>query len=258
MQRYEALVNYDLSMRYFSTLDAADFERALERVLAAVPALKPVDNLPRLDGIGGMYVMVFDDIQQFYVGQASDIRARVRQHWTRSKSFDRLLFGSAYDSVFPVDELRARDMTRLFAVPSASGFELEWTAEAAADPRFSLNRVRGGEPTPTMLSLSLLSPRRRDLVPDAIEARIEARQIAIESVEQRVMTARDEARGDPTVFARLLQVDSAVHRHSSGSGATYWSEQSLVASHVADGSLPAPLFAEFLRSIGQNVITLPA
>lgn len=162
VQRDAALRNYDLSMSYFASLDADDFEDALETVLTAGRSFRPVESLREWEGVAGAYVMVFDEYRQFYIGQSSDISRRIRQHWTRSKPFDRVLFGSVYDSIFPVDELRALDTTRIFADRTVNPSAVERRLEAAADRRFRLNRMAGGEATPITLVLAGALPRTRE------------------------------------------------------------------------------------------------
>jgi hypothetical protein len=160
-QRDQALVNFDLSMQYFECLDVNGFQDALTRVLAADRALEPVHSLPDWHAAAGVYVMVFDEYKQFYVGQATDVRKRIKQHWTSRKAFDRLLFGSPYDSIFPVDEFRALDTTRIYARSTTERYEAEGRIEAAADRRFCLNRMLGGEATRLLLALTSASPRTR-------------------------------------------------------------------------------------------------
>lgn len=120
VQRDRALVNFDLSMRYFESLDVDGFETALEKVLAKGRTFKPVTTLSDWDGVAGAYVMVFDGYKQFYIGQSEDIRKRIKQHWTGRKHFDRLVFGTPYNSIFPADELRALDTTRIYAARSTN------------------------------------------------------------------------------------------------------------------------------------------
>lgn len=89
--RDAALTNFDLSMKYFSSLDQDDFEGALNHVLAKGRTFKPVQSLKPWDGVAGAYIMVFDEYRQFYIGQSNDIRSRIKKHWTHRKPFDRVL-----------------------------------------------------------------------------------------------------------------------------------------------------------------------
>lgn len=96
VQRDRALRNFDLSIRFFETLDRSGFDESLEQLLGKAKYLKPVERLADWAGADGAYVMIFDDYKQLYVGQSSDIRKRIRAHWSGRKSFDRLLFGDVY------------------------------------------------------------------------------------------------------------------------------------------------------------------
>jgi hypothetical protein len=161
VQRDAALVNFDLSMSYFASLDVDELEAALEQVLAKGRTFKPVQSLQDWDGVVGAYVMVFDEYRQFYVGKADDIRKRIKQHGGGRKYFDRLIFPNKYESVFPVDELRALDTTRIFAARSKNPYAMEQRAEKAADQRFCLNRMPGGSASPLTLTLTAINPRSR-------------------------------------------------------------------------------------------------
>jgi hypothetical protein len=80
VQRDRALMNFDLSMRYFKSLDQDEFEQALQHVLAKGRTFKPVESLQHWNEVAGAYIMVFDDYRQFYIGKSEDIRKRIRQH----------------------------------------------------------------------------------------------------------------------------------------------------------------------------------
>jgi hypothetical protein len=77
------------------------------------------------DGVQGAYVMVLDRYKQAYIGQAWDIRARIKRHWSGTKQFDRLIFPDKETSVLSIDSFRALDTTRIFAAKTGRGLELE-------------------------------------------------------------------------------------------------------------------------------------
>ncbi|MDL5486025.1 GIY-YIG nuclease family protein [Microbacterium wangruii] len=143
-QREAALQNFDRNMAFFARLDSDEFDVALISAVAAVPALKPVNDLRRWDSVAGVYIMVLDDYRQAYVGQASDIRTRIKQHWTGTKPFDRLVFGSPDSSVLSIDSFRSLDTTRIFAARTQVPHRLEAKIERSFPPDFLLNRVSGG------------------------------------------------------------------------------------------------------------------
>lgn len=163
-------MNFDLSMQYFASLDRDEFEDALQHVLVKGRTFKPVQSLADWDDVAGAYIMVFDEYKQFYVGQSEDIRKSIRTHWATRKPFDRLIFGDNYESIFPVDEFRAFDNTRVYTARSRNPYAVEERAEKAADPRFCLNRMSGGEADPWRLLVALSSPRSRTHGPGVVEA----------------------------------------------------------------------------------------
>lgn len=107
--------------------------------------------------------MVLDGYKQAYVGQAWDIRKRIKRHWSGTKQFDRLIFGDKDTSVLSVDSFRALDSTRIFAAKTIRGEELEQRLVNTFPPDFLFNRVPGG--TRFMCSRFLPSEvKRRELV----------------------------------------------------------------------------------------------
>lgn len=253
VQRDRALVNFDLSMRYFDSLDPGEFEAALGRVLAAGRTFKPVASLPDWDGVEGCYVMVFDRYKQFYVGETCDIRRRIKTHWFARKPFDRVLFGSEYNSIFPVDELRPLDTTRLYAARSRNPFSMEERAEKAADQRFCLNRVGGGEMTPLALALAVLDPRTRRLGLTATPMGPEEYQQARGEVLDAVTSA---ATLPPAEAADLLAgMDMGICSVTRDDGAPFmWSRRHGVARAVIRGDLDTVRYAAFLEALGEHVL----
>lgn len=253
VQRDRALVNFDLSMRYFDSLDPVEFEAALGRVLAAGRTLKPVASLPDWDGVEGCYIMVFDRYKQFYVGTTGDIRKRIKDHWAARKPFDRILFRTPYDSIFPAEELRPLDTTRLYAARSRNRFNMEERVETAADQRFCLNRMDGGEPTPLALTFTALAPRTRPLglgvAPMGWEEYQQARGETLDAVTSAAALPPDEA-------ADLLAgMDLGIYSVTRDDGAPFmWSRRDGVADAVIHGDLDTLRYAAFLEALGEHVL----
>lgn len=254
VQRDRALVNFDLSMRYFDSLDPGEFEAALDRVLTAGRTLKPVASLPDWDGVEGCYVMVFDRYKQFYVGTTEDIRRRIKTHWTARKPFDRILFGTPYDSIFPADELRPLDTTRLYAARSRNRFNMEERVEKAADQRFCLNRMIGGEATPLLLALTALGPRTRPLGLGVTPMKWggEYQQARGETLDAVTFAATLP----PAKAADLLAgMDMGIYSVTRDDGAPFmWSRRDGVASAVICGNLDTVRYAAFLEALGERVL----
>jgi hypothetical protein len=147
MHREAALENFDLNMAFFRQLSGKDFleAKAMAGMLAKHKNLRPLTDLSVWDGVEGIYVMVLDRYKQAYIGQARDIRARIKRHWSWAKQFDRLIFGTKESSVLSIDSFRALDTTRIFAVKTTRGLDLEERMVKAFPPEFLLNRVPGGD-----------------------------------------------------------------------------------------------------------------
>ena len=253
VQRDEALRNYDLSMAYFASLDGDEFEGALQHALAKARTLKQVEHLSSWDDAEGVYVMVFDDYKQFYVGRSDNIRKRIKQHWAGRKSFDRLVFGGLYSSILPVDELRALDNTRIFAARSRNQWALEERTEAAADPRFCLNRMGGGEANPFKLMITAASPRGRSHGTVAHPCTSAYRAEAWNEVERIVQAPRGDSSSG--LVEALSSLDMTIYTHTRDNGSTsIWSRRDFITSAVVRGDLTVSEFSRFLEHMGEQVI----
>lgn len=250
-QRDQALRNFDLSMTYFEALDPTDFGAALTAVLETSPKLKPVERLSDWSGTSGVYMMVFDRYKQFYVGQSGDISKRIRQHWSKSKAFDRLIDGTPYSSVFPVDAMRALDNTRIFAARAASPATLEARAEAAADSRFSLNRMPGGDASTFLLMLVAANPRARLIGSLFVSATAADYEQAWDDIERLATLPGDDERA---VAEELAGMDMTIRQGTREDGSTYlWSRRDLIARAVQRGSLSVERFAAYFIASGESI-----
>lgn len=143
-QREAALENFDLNMAFFSQIPQADFEDALQEMLRKNKRMRQVTDLKTLDDEWGVYVLVLDDYRQAYIGQAWDMRKRIKRHWAGTKQFDRLLWGGVEESVMSIDAFRALDTTRIFAVKTINYDTLETRLVKSFPPDYLLNRIGGG------------------------------------------------------------------------------------------------------------------
>lgn len=143
-QREMALQNFDLNMAYFASIPQESFEDALEEMLRKHKRIRPVTDLKKLDGDWGAYVLVLDDYRQAYIGQAWDMRKRIKSHWKGTKQFDRLLWGGVEESVMSIDSFRPLDTTRIFACKTMNYDTLETRLVNTFPPDFLLNRIGGG------------------------------------------------------------------------------------------------------------------
>jgi hypothetical protein len=132
-------------MVFFIQLSGRAFLEAVNEMLDKHKNLRAVTDLAAFDGVEGTYVMALDRYKQAYIGQAEDIRDRIKRHWSRTKQFDRLIFGDKGTSVLSIDSFRALDTTRIFAAKTTRGLELEGKLVKSFPPDFLLNRVPGGD-----------------------------------------------------------------------------------------------------------------
>lgn len=146
-QRLLAGINYDANMRFFASLDKNSFETYLQEVCRAYHFIECKD-IKTLSGIEGLYILVFDDYKQFYIGLSRDIKRRIISHWNNRKSLERLIFGTVCNSILSVDSFRALDNTRVYYINETSlTVPLEIYEEKIVrkvSPQYLLNRTGGG------------------------------------------------------------------------------------------------------------------
>ena len=139
-----ALFNFDLNMRFFSKLDSEEFNRTIENFSRQYPQFIEIKDLNEYQYQSGYYLLVLDKYKQIYLGTTNDICRRIRDHWTRSKQFDRLIFGSVFTSRLSIDSFRPLDTTRIFVYPTEKIFENEDNFISSFPDKFILNRTKGG------------------------------------------------------------------------------------------------------------------
>ena len=148
-RRYRELCleNFDLNMRFFSSLSHDEFEHEIIQFLQKNIKFKEVYDLKEYDGVSGYYLMILDKYCQVYVGTTNDIKRRIQQHWINVKSFDRLLFPmyEVEKSVLSIDSFRALDTSRIFAYKTEDTYSKEDTYINTFSEKFSANRIGGGK-----------------------------------------------------------------------------------------------------------------
>ncbi|MBT1609705.1 GIY-YIG nuclease family protein [Curtobacterium poinsettiae] len=223
---------------------------ALNAVLTKGRSLRPVADLTEWERVEGVYVMVFDEFKQLYVGQSTNVRNRVRHHWTGRKSFDRLVWGTLYESILPVDELRALDTTRLYAARSLDSDALEARLERAADPHFALNRTAGGAFNP--LGILLTGARARDHALTSIPSAPGEYWVARDVIRDHLVAARQDT---TSPVPRLAGLDMSIRVEVDQDGRPhFWSNRDLVGAALRSGLVTAAEFEEFLTRLGETVV----
>ena len=138
------LKNYDINMEYFRSLDFSDLDQKLVEFLQKFNEFKEIKDLREVDGESGYYIMVLDKYCQVYIGTSKDIKRRIMSHWSKTKQFDRLIFGTIENSILSVDSFRALDTTRIFVAMSDDIYSTENTYIDSFDRKYILNRTAGG------------------------------------------------------------------------------------------------------------------
>lgn len=158
----DCLKNYDLNMKYFSLLSHEKFNKEIDKFLESNKYFKEVFDLNLYDKKPGYYIMVLDEYCQVYIGTTNDIKRRIRQHWSKSKPFDRLLFpmGAVNSSILSIDSFRAFDTTRIFTYSTEKVFDLENTFINQFSKRFVCNRLDGGKITGGLLQAIAMMKKR--------------------------------------------------------------------------------------------------
>lgn len=143
--RKVCLQNYDLNMKYFASLSKEDFNNELENYLCRHKGFHEIRKLAYCDGLEGFYIMVLDEYKQVYIGKTYDIKKRIKQHWTVTKDFDRVLLPMYNtDSVFSIDFFRALDTTRIFVWEYPASDETEAKLIEDFPKIYCTNRIGGG------------------------------------------------------------------------------------------------------------------
>ena len=113
-QKKCAVLNYDINMAYYKSLDESDFNSFINEKLVKNPRFVQVDDLKKYSTMG-LYVMVLDRYKRVYIGISNNIRERIRNHWSKRMDISRLIFaGGVLRSKLSIDSFRVLDTTRIF------------------------------------------------------------------------------------------------------------------------------------------------
>lgn len=164
-----------------------------------------------------------------------------------------MISGSLHNSVLPVDELRILDNTRIFAARTHDPDTIERRIAEAADNRFTLNRMAGGEGSPMMVTLGLLTREQRPLGVGVHLDSWSEREQAI--AEVAVLTTAARAGAGDHIVEQLAGMDMqiCVNTRKGGTPAV-WSRRDIIGDAVQDGQLTAAEFERFLTRMGETVV----
>lgn len=165
--RNDCLINYDLNMAFFNKIQQKEFDKALSKLIKSSKKIHEVFDLNEYKEKSGIYILVLDKYKQVYIGQSSDIKKRIMQHWRKHKEFDRLLHGRVENSVLSIDSFGALDTTRIFVLKAGWGEldEKEKLLVSKVSNDFKLNRVGAGRPYDDIDMLEVIAySNKRDLL----------------------------------------------------------------------------------------------
>lgn len=150
----DCLKNYDINMTFFQSLSKEKFDNEIERFKKKNKKFEEVYDLNEYES-SGYYVMILDEYKQVYIGTTSNIKTRIRQHWSNTKSFDRLLFpvNAIETSKLSIDSFRALDTTRILAMKTNNIYTYEDNYINQFSPEFVANRLSGGIPDMNLISV---------------------------------------------------------------------------------------------------------
>lgn len=140
----EGMINFDINMKNFSSLNKKDFCDLLNQYIIEHNQFSEVKDLTHYSNKKGYYIIVLDEYCQVYIGQSNDIKKRIMEHWNRKMPLDRLIFGGGIEgSVLSIDSFRALDTTRIYAFLTDDNLQHEDRLIMEFPLEHRLNRVRG-------------------------------------------------------------------------------------------------------------------
>lgn len=117
------------------------FQAAVEGFLDANRKFEEINDLNIVKGIPGIYFLILDEYNTCYIGQSSDIRKRIMQHWSKKNYF----------SGTGIDMFKAKDTTRIYVFPMSDNeynrvdlFEHYLVGDMPS--QYKLNVLSGGKP----------------------------------------------------------------------------------------------------------------
>ncbi len=141
-----AYKNYDMCMEYYGILDKDEFNNSLKDILDMYP-LDGINDLKKLKGKRGIYILVLEEYKQIYIGQSSrDLRERILRHFKKFLTLGEVPYVK-YDTL-PIDAFKPMDITKIFCMYSSNQRELddmEIKYINKCPNRFLANKMLGGK-----------------------------------------------------------------------------------------------------------------
>lgn len=134
-------IKYLEQMELLSRNTEKGFQEALNNFLDDNRGFKEVMDLNLVKGIQGLYFLILDEYNACYIGQSSDIKRRIMQHWSKNDYFKEK----------GIDMFKAKDTTRIYAFPmSEKEYNrvniFEYNLVESIPTQYALNILSGGRP----------------------------------------------------------------------------------------------------------------
>ncbi len=133
IERYSAVMNNASKSTH------KDIEKAIKVFKSIDNGVKLIRDLNVLDGISGIYLLILDNYNLCYVGQAANMKKRILNHWQKSDGTR-------------IDMFKALDTTRIYALPLLGDDYIERTNAIEHElveriPDYvTINVMAGGKP----------------------------------------------------------------------------------------------------------------
>lgn len=145
-------INFLINMSHYNELNKEEFCKSIEGFLNNYPFFEEVVDLTDSSyETAGYYIFVLDKYMQIYVGQTTNFKKRVIEHWKKIMPRNRRIFGTVQDSKISIDSFCPFDISRILfakddALASEYGFAFSHEDELINffNNKFISNRVEGG------------------------------------------------------------------------------------------------------------------
>lgn len=148
-KKQEMIYNFQLNMNHFRSLSFDKFNVCLNKFIRYHRNFKQVKNLNKVLHKPGYYLIVLDEYKQVYIGISYDVGARILEHWTKIKPYDRRIYGTYETSKLSIDSFGPLDTTRIYVSldPNANDYDLSKEDKyiSCFPNEFVANRTEGGE-----------------------------------------------------------------------------------------------------------------
>jgi hypothetical protein len=142
----DIMLNFEFNLAYLNELSNLSFKRGVTKFKKNNPDFFETSDLNFYNKKSGYFILIIDHYKQLYVGKATDLTTRIRQHWNARKDFDRMIypFGAVMTSKISIDSFRALDTTRILLYPTDDLSVDEEFYINQFDKKYVLNRIKGG------------------------------------------------------------------------------------------------------------------